>query len=197
MSNFTEKDKNLSLPSDFNFIFDKENKINSKLAEHRAWLKSAEKETPRPDEYYKVAVYIRYYNQTKHSNYLDYHKKQFLDTVSLCPNWEFIDFYIDEGSSPPHMEYAPNWARLLEDCYLGKVNLIITQKTSNISKKQSELAFCARILAAFEKPVGIYFVSENIFTLASYYREDLHDYGFLPNSDYVLIDEETEVKTSG
>ena len=85
------------------------------------------------------------------------------------------------------METAEEWSRLLQDCYEGKVDLIITQKASNVSKKQTELSFCARILASLKKPVGIYFISEDIYTLASYYQEDLKDPFFLPAPDWKLL----------
>ncbi len=157
------------------------------ITEHRAWLKSIKKEKPLPQHPFKVAVYIRYFNQTKHKNYLEYHKKQFLETISLCPTWQFVDFYIDEGQNAPNMENAPSWSALLQDCYQGKVDLIITQKASNISRKISELSFCARLLATLPSPVGIYFISEDIFTMASYYQEDLADPFFLPHADWVLL----------
>lgn len=96
----------------------------------------------------------------------------------LCPNWEFVDFYIDEGSSPPNMESAPEWCRLLNDCMDGKIDLIITQKVSNVSKKAHEVALCARLLAQQTPPIGIYFISEDMFTLASYYMEDMRDLFF-------------------
>ena len=134
-----------------------------------------------------MAVYIRYFNQTKYEDYLAAHKKQFLDTIRLCPRWTFAGFYVDEGSTAPHMESAAQWSRLLVDCQDGKVDLIITQKASNISKKQAELAFCARLLAALKHPVGIYFVSEDIYTLASYYQQDLHDACFFPSADWQLL----------
>ena len=88
--------------------------------------------------------------------------------MALLPNWELVDFYIDEGATAPNMESAREWCRLLNDCFAGKVDLIITQKVSNVSRKHYEITILARMLAALEKPVGIYFVSENIFTLASY-----------------------------
>lgn len=108
-------------------------------------------------------------------------------TLALCPNWKFVGFYVDEGSTAPNMENAPEWSRLLQDCYEEKVNLIITQKASNISKKLSELSFCTRLLAALPKPVGVYFVSEDIYTLASYYQEDLHDPYFLPDPGWKIL----------
>lgn len=160
---------------------------NPLLAEHRAWLKSIKRERPLPQKHYRVAVYIRYFNQTRYRDYLSAHKKQFLDTLALCPNWEFVGFYVDEGGTAPNMESAPEWSRLLQDCYEGKADLVITQKASNISKKLFELAFCARLLASLPKPVGIYFVSEDIYTLASYYCEDLHDPFFLPSPDWKIL----------
>ena len=106
-----------------------------------------------------------------------------------CPKWDFVGFYVDEGSTAPNMETAPEWSRLLQDCYDGKVDLVITQKASNISKKLSELAFCTRLLAALPHPVGIYFISEDIYTLASYYQEDLHDPVFFPSPDWKVLPE--------
>ncbi len=146
-------------------------------------------EKPLPKHCYKVAVYIRYYNQTRYENYLECHKKQFLDTLSLCPNWEFVGFYVDEGSVAPLMENAPEWSRLIDDCCDGKVNLIITQKTGNISKYLSEITFCCRLLASLQNPVGIYFVSEDIFTLASYHTEDLKSDYFLPPPELLELSE--------
>lgn len=63
-------------------------------------------------------------------------------------------------------------------------HLIITQKVSNVSRTPDEIAFVSRILAAQKHPIGIYFVSEDLFTLASYYQEDLRD-------TELLVDKET------
>ncbi len=177
-----EKETDLEVMPSFDFVLEQETVQQTQIAEHRAWLKSIKHERPLPKRHFKVAVYIRYFNQTKHENYLSYHKQQFMDTISLCPNWEFMGFYVDEGATAPNMESAKEWTRLLQDCFDGKVNLIITQKVSNVSKKQSEITFCARILAAMN--IGIYFISEDIFTLASYYQEDLRDSFFYPSPDW-------------
>ena len=44
----------------------------------------------------------------------------------------------------------------------------------------------SRLLASLDKPVGIYFISEDIFTLASYYKADIQDKEFLPEGFQVL-----------
>lgn len=162
------------------------------IRQHKAWLATLAHEYPNPYRHYQIGVYIRYYNQTKYEDYLEYHKKQFMDTIALCPNWTLVDFYIDEGQSAPNMESAPGWCRLLDDSFAGKVDLIITQKISNVSRKPQEVAFCSRILASLKKPVGIYFISENVFTLATYYQGDLHDTAFLPDPNWRLLPEDND-----
>ena len=179
----------------FSVIFDEDSEQSRKIAAHKEWLQRIRHERPNTEVPYKVGIYIRYFNQTKYEDYLSYHKKQFTDTVALCPNWQLVDFYVDEGSSAPNMETSPEWGRLLNDCFDGKVDLIITQKVSNVSKRVYEITLCSRLLAACEHPVGIYFISEDIFTLASYYREDLRDTYFLPTSDWQgLPDDRNEVR---
>ena len=84
------------MPS-FDFLLERETERNILLAEHRAWLKEIKRERPLPKTHYRVAVYIRYFNQTRYEDYLSAHKKQFLDTLALCPNWKFVGFYVDEG----------------------------------------------------------------------------------------------------
>lgn len=170
----------------FSMIFGDSSDRSDKISEHRLWLQSIRKEHPLPATPYRVGVYIRYFNQTKYENYLDYHIKNFEDTLALCPKWTLVDFYIDEGATAPNMESAPEWCRLLDDCFDGKVDLIITQKVSNVSKKSQEITFVSRLLASLDNPVGIYFISEDIFTLASYYKADIQDKEFLPEGFQVL-----------
>lgn len=57
-------------------------------------------------------------------------------------------------------------------------------KVSNVSRDADELTFCARLLSARKHPVGMYFIGEDIFTLASYYQRDLRDRHFFPSEDW-------------
>lgn len=165
-----------------------------KIAAHKEWLRSIRRERPSTEKHWRVGIYIRFFNQTRHEDYLNYHRKQFIDTIALCPNWTLVDFYIDEGASAPHMESASQWCRLLDDCMDGKVNLIITQKISNVSREIREITICARLLAGRTPPVGIYFVSEDLYTLASYYLEDLRDTAFFPAENWTVLPESREDK---
>ena len=152
--------------------------------------KASSMSIPSPYTHYRIGVYIRFFNQTKYADYLLYHKQEFIDTISLCPNWTLADFYVDEGQSTPYMENAKEWSRLLQDCMDGKIDLIITQKVSNVSRDPKEITFCARFLATLESPVGIYFVNEDIYTLASYYQEDMREKRFFPSPDWQMLPED-------
>lgn len=162
------------------------------LSEHKTWLRSIRHERPSTLRHFKVGIYIRFFNQTRYEDYLEYHKKQFEDTIGLCPNWTLVGFYVDNGSTAPNMEKALGWIQLLEDCMGGKVDLIITQKVSNVCRKIEEIILCSRLLAAQKHPIGIYFISEDLFTLASYYQDDLKDTAFLPSADWKLLPDELE-----
>ena len=62
------------MPS-FDFLLEGRRNETPFLAEHRAWLKEIKRERPLPKTHYRVAVYIRYFNQTRYEDYLSAHKK--------------------------------------------------------------------------------------------------------------------------
>ena len=175
----------------------RDNPKKALMLRHRLWMDSVRHEYPMPYIPYRIGVYIRYYNQTRHSDYIEKHKQQYTDDIAMCPRWTLVDFYIDKGMTAPHMENSKEWCRLLEDCLSGRVDLIVTQKVSNVSSDPEEMAFLARILAAQKKPVGIYFISEDIFTLASYYLQDLHQENLLPEGWVTLPEDDLDRELSG
>jgi len=187
-------DNELLVQPSFDFLLEEDAKQDALVAEHKAWLKTIRKERPSPHISYNVAVYIRYFNQTRYENYLEYLKQNFLSTISQYPKWNFVGFYIDHGSTAPNMESAKAWSELLTDCGDGKVDLIITQKVSSVSRKLNEVIFCSRLLAAQENPVGIYFVSEDLFTLSSYYMEDLTDPSFFPDPEWKMLPDDEQIR---
>ena len=170
----------------------KDNPKKELIARHKIWLSTIQHEYPMPYIPYRIGVYIRYHNQTKHDNYIELQKLQRHEDIALCPAWTLVDFYVDNGARAPRMENSKEWCRLLEDCFSGKVDLIVTQTVKSVSRNPDELLFIARTLAAQKHPVGIYFISEDIFTLASYYRQDLHEKNLLPFGWDVLPKDELD-----
>lgn len=65
-------------------------------------------------------------------------------------------------------------------------------KIGNVSRDMQELTICSRLLATQNPPIGIYFISEDIFTLASYYTHDLRDTKFFPSEDWKILPDEEQ-----
>ena len=122
--------------------------------------------------------------QTQLSYYTEY--------ISSRPDWEFAGMYSDEGITGTSTKRRDGFNRMVEDALAGKIDLIVTQKLSNATSDPQEIAFVARILAAQDPPIGIYFISEDIFTLASYYWIDMKDKGILPDGWKVLPPDELD-----
>ncbi|MBR1478880.1 MAG: hypothetical protein IJ608_13125 [Lachnospiraceae bacterium] len=53
-----------------------------------------------------------------------------------------------------------------------------------MSSNPDEISFIAKCLAAQKKPVGIYFISEDIFTTASYDYQGLYVFNTSPTEEY-------------
>ena len=174
-------------------VLDAESEKSRALLEHKKWMSTIRKERPSPEHPFKIGVYIRYHNQTKHDNYIEQHIQRYESDIALCPKWTLVGFYIDEGASAPNMESAPEWSRLLDDCMAGKVDLIVTQLVSFVSRNPFELNLVSRMLALKDPPVGIYFISEDIFTVATYYRGDMSDEDFFPPNYTPLPDPEETI----
>lgn len=58
--------------------------VSPLVEQHRQWLKSIRHETPSPKIPFKVAVYIRFFNQTKYGDeeYLERNKEVFRATLA-------------------------------------------------------------------------------------------------------------------
>ena len=173
--------------------------MNAKLVAHAKKMSLIRHERPDTRIPYKVGIYIRFFNQTSHDDemYLQLTKKNYCDTIDLCPKWQLVDFYIDEGNRPPKIESSKELCRLIDDCLDGKVDLIITQKVSNMSTDTNEITILSSLLANQEHPIGIYFISEDIFTLASYFVKDYKAHSLLPEPDWRRPEDEARGKLNG
>lgn len=173
------EDEAFSMTRDLHRNFAEQSIQKSERSSNRALLNGLRGERPNPKQHYKVGIYIRYFNQTKYADYLDYHVKQYQDTMALCPNWELIDFYIDEGATAPNMESAPEWCRLLQDCFRGNVNLIITQK--GIQRFQKGL----RDHIPCKNPRGVRETSWHLFCIRGYFHDGFLLSGYLARLGHV------------
>jgi len=114
----------------------------------------------------RVAVYARVStddpNQT--SSY-ELQKNYYEDMVSRRVNWELVDIYADEGISGTSLQHRDNFLRMIRDCQDGKIDLIVTKSVSRFARNIIDCIGYVRQLKAGQPPVGVFFETENIFTL--------------------------------
>lgn len=185
-----------NLPSQGNTLgsADQDEELKERISQHKQKMLNITHEYPLPETPYRIGVYIRFYNQTDHPDeeMLRKYEQEYVDIIDSCPQWTLVGFYVDHGASIPYMSKSREWCRLLDDCFRGKVNLIVTRLLRSVSKDVRETEMVARLLARQDPPIGIYFRSEDIFTLASYFRDDMTEREFLPEGWEVLPEDEID-----
>ena len=114
----------------------------------------------------RVAAYCRVStddpNQT--SSY-ELQKNYYEDMVNQKDNWDMVDIYADEGISGTSLKHRDSFIRMIEDCNRGKIDLIITKSVSRFARNIVDCIGYVRELKAMDPPVGVFFETENIYTL--------------------------------
>ncbi len=127
--------------------------------------------TPQEDFYKsktskRVAVYARVStddpNQT--SSY-ELQKNHYEDLVNSRANWDLVDIYADEGISGTSLQHRDEFVRMINDCRNGYIDLIVTKSVSRFARNIIDCIGYVRQLKAMQPPVGVFFETENIFTL--------------------------------
>ena len=116
----------------------------------------------------RVAVYARVStgdpNQT--SSY-ELQKNYYQDMVSRRAGWHLLRIYADEGISGTTLQHRDAFLQMIRECEEGKIDLIVTKSVSRFARNILDCIGQVRKLAALPQPVGVFFETENIYTLNS------------------------------
>ncbi|MPM03036.1 hypothetical protein SDC9_49295 [bioreactor metagenome] len=116
----------------------------------------------------RVAVYVRVStDDPRQTSSFELQKNHYTDFVSHHPNWSLVDIYADEGISGTSLQHRDAFLRMIEDCQNGKIDLIVTKSVSRFARNILDCIGYVRQLAGMRTPVGIFFETENIYTLDS------------------------------
>ena len=114
----------------------------------------------------KVGAYCRVStNQEDQVDSLETQKAHYEDMVNDNPNWTLVGIYPDPGISATSTKKRKKFKKLIEDCVAGKVTLIITKSVFRFARNTVDCIATCRMLKNLNPPVGVYFETENIFTL--------------------------------
>jgi DNA invertase Pin-like site-specific DNA recombinase len=116
----------------------------------------------------RVAVYARVStddpNQT--SSY-ELQKNHYQDVVSKRPNWKLVEIYADEGISGTSLQHRDAFIKMINDCKERRIDLIITKSVSRFARNVVDCIGYVRELKSLNPPIGVFFETENIYTLNS------------------------------
>ena len=126
----------------------------------------------------RVAVYTRVSTSSEEQissieNQTLYYTKKIAETE----NWNLQDIYSDEGKSGTSLRKRDAFKRMMQDAKDQKMDLIICASISRFARNFSD---CMTQIAALKTmhpahPIGVYFETENIYTLnpSSQYSLDI------------------------
>ena len=116
----------------------------------------------------RVAVYVRVStDDPRQTSSYELQKNYYMDTIDRHPGWELAKIYADEGISGTSLRRRDAFLQMIKDCKEGKIDLIVTKSVSRFSRNVLDCIGYVRELKALYPPIGVFFETENIFTLDS------------------------------
>ena len=113
-----------------------------------------------------VAAYCRVSTYAEaQSGSFELQKQTYKEKIKLNPEWEFVKVYADQGASGTSINRRKEFKKMLEDCRLGKIDLILVKSISRFSRNQLDFISTYRELKALPNPVGILIEDMGLNTL--------------------------------
>lgn len=141
-----------------------------KIREYDGVIYRHAKPTPSPmdDEDKDVAVYARVSTKSlNQTSSIENQERYYKDKVDKTPNWSLQEVYSDEGKSGTSTKHRDAFNKMMKDAREGKFDMIICASVSRFARNVSDCIDYVTELRTMNptKPIGVYFETENIFTL--------------------------------
>lgn len=112
----------------------------------------------------RVAAYCRVSTeQDEQLNSFENQVTYYTEYINRNPQYELAGIYADEGISGTSTKRRENFNRMIRDCELGKIDLIITKSISRFARNTQDCLNYSRRLK--ELGIGVMFEKEGINTL--------------------------------
>lgn len=114
----------------------------------------------------RVAAYCRVStsNLEQLSSY-EAQKEHYSRLIASNPEWELVDIYADEGISGTGKDKRNDFIRLIRDCEMLKIDLVITKSISRFARNTTDCIETVRKLKSLG--IAIQFEKENINTMSA------------------------------
>ena len=141
---------------------------NTNLGDNAVLIPAKPKPTIDDDDSKVVAVYARVStSSTEQVSSIENQTKYYTEKIEKNPNWTMHEIYSDEGKSGTSMRKRTEFKRMLQDAKDKKMDLILCASVSRFARNVSDCIEQVDELRTQNPshPVGVYFETENIYTL--------------------------------
>lgn len=122
----------------------------------------------KDDSFKKVAVYARVSTKSlDQTSSIENQTRYYKEKIAKNPNWELYHIYSDEGKSGTSKKWRPSFLQMIEDAKDQKFDLILCASVSRFARNVAECLEEITRLRVMNPlhPVGVYFETENIYSL--------------------------------
>lgn len=115
-----------------------------------------------------VAVYARVStSSTDQTSSIENQTQYYTKKIAENPDWELEQIYSDEGKSGTSMKHRDAFKQMMENAAKKKIDLILCASVSRFARNVADCMEKVRELKTMNPshPVGVYFETENIYTL--------------------------------
>ncbi len=116
----------------------------------------------------EVAAYTRVSTLSKdQTSSIENQTQYYTEKIEKNPNWNLQQIYTDEGKSGTSMRRREQFKKMIADAAEKKMDLILCASVSRFARNVSDCIDQVRLLRTMNPshPVGVYFETENIYTL--------------------------------
>ncbi len=118
------------------------------------------------DRFFRVCAYCRVStdNDEQLSSF-ELQQAHYRQLVEDHPNWDLKHIYADEGISGTSLKNRDAFNSMIEACRRGEYDLIITKSVSRFARNLVDCISLIRMLKGLTPPVGVFFETDNLYTL--------------------------------
>lgn len=130
----------------------------------------------------RVAVYARVSTtSTDQTSSIENQQIYYTKKIDENENWEMQEIYSDEGKSGMEVKHRTEFLRMIDDAKRGRMDMIICASVSRFARDISD---CIKYITKLRTmnplhPVGVYFETENLYTLDPNSEQVLHFHAML------------------
>ena len=141
---------------------------NATVKKGTVFMKARSKPSVNDEGEKVVAAYARVSTKSEEQvSSIENQTRYYTEKIEGTPNWSLHDIYADEGKSGTSMSKRTEFQRVMRDAADKKMDLILCASVSRFARNVKDCLEQIRLLKTVnpKHPIGVYFETENIYTL--------------------------------